>query len=338
MLELSPSSSSEERTLCHQLESSADSAYSPTTLSKTGSDQANILQEMNFSMTSNLLFFAGAFCQTVVPLWDYKYNRAHANDMNEYDDDDNYVLTRGDEAYYLLYSLGPLLLFCKAVVDIRLSVVTLSTKRREYGIDAATKEEWLNLAAAILFCLGAVFATYDTLLYDVHEDQDSADDDYYLLQVATSRRWFGSEFKMDEVATHFYLASAVIYVVLHAGCCRGCGQDATLGITSPTLLAAHRMMLCGSFFFVAGAFVDVVLSYFYDPQILDKIDHDDAIPATDLGLSKADLASSILWNIAPALYIFVDVHVQRHSLEQTRNSALSGSDSKEARSEVIPFV
>jgi hypothetical protein len=339
MVELSPCSSNEENSLDYQGQRTTSFPYSPTALAslKTGTAQAQDLIETNFPKSSNLLFFAGAFCQFVVAAWDLKYAEVTAvvNATAVVVDDGNYIMTRTDEASYLFYTLGPLLYFCKAILDIRRSIQSPSRKNNRW-----------NIVAGVIFCLGATFAIYDSILYDAHEDQDDADDDNYLLAVAASRTWFGSEFRMNEIATHLYLISGAIYLSLHTGCFHGWQQ--TLNITAPPLALAYRILICGTMLFVLGAIMDAILAYFYDPETLDKINHDDAIPATDLGLAKASVASAIPWTLAPIMYILVDVLVQHYLKEHTHNYAVTSPDflssevvrnvNDRIENEVVPFI
>lgn len=333
IVELSPSNSSEEQSSETPTQLSSNNPYSPTVLAflKTGSAQAHDLVKMNFTKTSNLLFLVGAFCQLLVAIWDLKDAKdiafkATALDGNPADDND-YTITATDKASYLFYTLGPALYGGKALLDIRRSLQARSHSRND--------QRW-NVVAGVIFCLGAMFAIYDSILYDAHEEQDDADDDGYLLAVATSRSWFGSEFKMNIISTHLYLISGAIFLSLHTGCFHGWQQ--ILSINAPPLQLAYRILICGTICFVMGAIMDALLSYFYDPQILDKIDHDDAIPATDLGLAKAKFASTFLWTLAPTMYILVDVLVQRYLKDRIDDSMIEHYQTAINGNEVAPFL
>jgi hypothetical protein len=83
--------------------------------------------DLKFSMASNLFFLAGACCQTFISLWDWKSAVDEANGLVDDDDDDGvYVYTFSDKAYYVLYTLGPLLYLCNSIVDIRWAMAFLS--------------------------------------------------------------------------------------------------------------------------------------------------------------------------------------------------------------------
>ncbi|KAL3921000.1 MAG: hypothetical protein SGILL_002979, partial [Bacillariaceae sp.] len=111
-----------------------------------------------------------------------------------------------------------------------------------------------------------------------------------------------------------------------------------LSITAPPLQLAYRILIGGTICFVTGAVMDAVLAYLYDPQTLDKIDHDDAIPATDLTLAKAKLASSFFWSLAPALYLLVEILVQRYKNEHMGNPTNQNMSVSAIRNEAASFV
>jgi len=79
-------------------------------------------------MISNLMFLTGASIQTYTAICDLKDSRADAS-MDDDDDstDDDYVYTFGDDTYYVLYSLGPLLYILNACIDIRWQLDLISS-------------------------------------------------------------------------------------------------------------------------------------------------------------------------------------------------------------------
>mmetsp|Transcript_775 Transcript_775/g.1882 ORF Transcript_775/g.1882 Transcript_775/m.1882 type:complete len:503 (-) Transcript_775:245-1753(-) len=82
--------------------------------------------DLRYTMVSNSFFFVGACIQTYTNIVTLKSARADwlIDDNGPWDDD--YELTAGDKAWYVLYSLGPFLYIINACIDIRWNMEYLS--------------------------------------------------------------------------------------------------------------------------------------------------------------------------------------------------------------------
>jgi len=313
----------------------SDDSRSSSSSSSSSSWAPNDYVDLRYSVTSNMFFFAGACCQTIMSVWDLRGAIADANGENDDDstDDDNYVYTTSDKVYYFLYTLGPFLYLLNACTEIRWALaywncpsccsqseavteaVTVSTGERDdiangsgsvssYSTEPAevSREEcWRELMGGIIFGVGALFEIYSTLLDDVYEDADDYDDDAYLLKVARKRGFFVSNYKMNMVAMHLYLLSGILDLVSHRR-----GQSRRWNLSDSESFSAFIMFL-GTLFFVIGTCMDAVLSYFYDPEFMHGIDPHGRLDISDLALARSDLTSSILWNLDAICYIIADI-------------------------------
>ncbi|KAL3922670.1 MAG: hypothetical protein SGILL_002084, partial [Bacillariaceae sp.] len=199
------------------------------------------------------------------------------------------------------------------------------------------EERWWGLVVAIVFGLGAICEIYSTVLDDVYEDADDFDDDHYLIKVENRRKWFVSNYKMTTIAMHLYLLSGIIQLISqrkshrgsHVAVCCGGGENrkrrrsemdpeadhtnmpsGDLTYSSVDFFAAWITMV-GTLLFVLGTLIDCTISYIYDPQVLNEIDHNKIVTINDVVLAHCDVTSSIFWNIDAILYIVADVLVYR---------------------------
>ncbi|KAL3910176.1 MAG: hypothetical protein SGARI_002254, partial [Bacillariaceae sp.] len=173
------------------------------------------------------------------------------------------------------------------------------------------EERWWGLVVAIVFGLGAVCEIYSTILDDVYEDADDYDDDSYLVNQASKLKWFLSNYKITAVSMHLYLLSGVIQLISqrksHRGshvafCCNdgggGGGRSRVHGEPGPGDDSAAKgsvcasphtfaiwIMMVGTILFVTGTLMDCIISYIYDPQVLNDIDPKQAIVINDVVLA-----------------------------------------------------
>jgi hypothetical protein len=323
LLEMSPSASSPESRNFATNPKQTSSVRTSTLWSSTPTDDAAHFHPSTFY--ANLLFFLGATCQTIISIWDYRITTkgafvyVYGDDVtgleyiwdNANDDPNNgteyHFNSFTNKLYYILFTLGPVLYVCNALLDIRGS---LAWRGNPIYQATSTNSGWF-LIAATLFGMGAVCQIYSTVLDDVYEQEDAWCDDTYLLETAAGRQWFTSNYKMKTISMHLYLLSGLLHLqalrCVYCCCCYHPSPPGRVDMRpSSTLVMVSRLVMCGKLLFVVGALMDCLISWIYDPQTLRGIYS--IFPALDaVMLGKLDVTSSFLWNAGAVLYLMAQM-------------------------------
>jgi hypothetical protein len=312
-LELAPGVSSHDSHNVHNVEMNPKQPSSVMTSTLRSSISTHDAAHSHSSIfQSKLFFFLGATCQTIISIWDYRitttgtYYYVYVYDDTVYDVNTVTVYSFTDRLYYVLFTLGPALYVCNAILDIRGS---LGWQGNSMYHTNSTNSGWF-VTAATFFGLGALCQIYSTVLDDVYEQEDAWCDDSYLLQTAEGRRWITSNYKMTTLSMHLYLLSGILHLFALRHACGCCGHhlaqpgpiDDMNVRNSSTWMIASRLAFCGTLLFVVGTLMDCFISWIYDPQTLRGIYS--IFPALDIVvLAKVDVTSSILWNASAVLYL-----------------------------------
>ena len=94
-----------------------------TTSSSSNTSWGNAtVEEMRFTMTSNLFFFLSSTIQSIMAMNDLRYAKAKIlmdDDGKDDSQDETYVYSFGDKAYYFFFSLAPFLCLMSAILDVQ---------------------------------------------------------------------------------------------------------------------------------------------------------------------------------------------------------------------------
>lgn len=173
---------------------------------------------------------------------------------------------------------------------------------------------YVHLAAALIFGLAATLEFYSTFLYDYYEDDDSWDDDVYLVEEENKRPWYISNYRIDFIGMHLYLLCGVVtlYSQRSSFCsnlkCVFRDDDEKSEESSPdesSYRFAQLLTLVGTLFFITGTLLDCTIAWLSDPAIR----FDAGIHMGNVTISCFGLTSCLLWNIDAIFYIWADVLV-----------------------------
>jgi len=296
--------SEEER----QREASDDQSLSSSASSYDNSENLANPEDMIYSLSSNLLFLAGACVQTAVAIWDVIDAISDANE--DAAEDDNTVSLVDDltdhqdlesRMYSIMTCVGPFLYIMNAIVDVKWAVTlpptvdgedevrgsvwaafrnvplwNFITQRDDVIVEDVIMEKLSDFATGITFGIAALFEFYGTFF---DEDENATHVKAYL----------AAGYKVNMVAMHTYLLSGIFAVQ----------KDRTL-ICYPGGSLARRLIACGMILFLTGSILDCVIAYLYNPKLVSDNN------LTDVTLSWCNLASTLLWNVDAVFYVLSD--------------------------------
>jgi hypothetical protein len=158
-----------------------------------------------------------------------------------------------------------------------------------------TERRW-ELAASVIFGLGAILETYSTLLDDVYDSDDDDDDGGKKLAALTSGvllPWFMTYGVINVASMHLYLLCGLVELYM---------QRKSLSLsTFQNFFSAEgsydSYIFVGIIFFVMGTLLDCTMSFLFENDIVTN----------EFVLAKCDLASAILWNVCAPLYLMADL-------------------------------
>jgi hypothetical protein len=174
------------------------------------------------------------------------------------------------------------------------SSATSSSSSSDSSDSVTELERRWELAASIIFGLGAILETYSTLLDDIYDNDD--DDNGTTLADLTSGSLlpFYLTYGLVNIASmHLYLLCGLVELYMQRNSLRLSILQNFFSRES----SYDSYVIVGIVFFVSGTLLDCIMSFLFENNIV----------TSEFVLAKCDLASAILWNICAPLYLMADL-------------------------------
>lgn len=221
-------------------------------------------EALYFSIPSNLLFLLGSICYTIVSALDLEWEEADELDPDDDgDNDDDSEIDAAFDYYKFLCLVGASLFVLNAIVDMT-QCLFLQRISRSKGY-FCHQELIACASSAFLFGCAALLDLMTSVSVNIFSISGS---DTGAISIASA---------------HLYLVSA---------CCAM--ANSRIGYSNNF----EMMSFVGDAMFLVGSFIDVVISYISDPDIIASNQH---------VLLRLGMVSSVLWLIDAMFYLVADI-------------------------------